>query len=115
MQIHQRESKRNKCTSSLWRQPAPGSCANTCGCPSRTPFKTPSNSHRNGKTSPKRKMGIGADLLLEVEVGPDQSGLGLTEVMEEIVAIWKAMAVRPLPPPWSGPHLCRECGQPGHI
>ncbi|MGH0137258.1 UNVERIFIED_CONTAM: hypothetical protein FKN15_013259 [Acipenser sinensis] len=51
----------------------------------------------------------------EVEVGPEQSGLGLAEVMEEIVAIRKAMAARPPPFPQSGPHLCWECGQPGHI
>ncbi|MGH0114566.1 UNVERIFIED_CONTAM: hypothetical protein FKN15_020819 [Acipenser sinensis] len=47
----------------------------------------------------------------EVEVGPDQSRLGLAEVMEEIEAIRKAMAAR-LPP---SPHFCWECGQPGHI
>ncbi|MGH0143807.1 UNVERIFIED_CONTAM: hypothetical protein FKN15_063777 [Acipenser sinensis] len=51
----------------------------------------------------------------EVEVGPEQSGLGLAEVMEEIVAIRKAMAARPPPSPQSGPRLCWECGQPGHI
>ncbi|RXM99667.1 hypothetical protein EOD39_10999 [Acipenser ruthenus] len=51
----------------------------------------------------------------EVEVGPEQSGLGLAEVMEEIVTIRKAMAARPPPSPQSGPCLCWECGQPGHI
>ncbi|RXM95071.1 hypothetical protein EOD39_17284 [Acipenser ruthenus] len=42
----------------------------------------------------------------EVEVGPEQIGLGLAEVMEEIVAIRKAMAAWPPPSPQSGPRLC---------
>ncbi|MGH0120980.1 UNVERIFIED_CONTAM: hypothetical protein FKN15_070172 [Acipenser sinensis] len=49
----------------------------------------------------------------EVEVGPEQSGLGLAEVMEEIVAIRKAMAARPPPSPQSDPVSAGSAGNPG--